>query len=230
MIKFLAAASVALAITSCHSAPPPPPTPREATSVSASFGKTWDAAIDVFGERDLSIRTIDRSSGLLIPSDYLFPDTERRSQYANCGKAFGNDILPTVAHFNVIVRGDSSRATVRVRAFYDHSKSVRLSGDVQRDVGSCTSTGQFETELESAIAARAEGRQSILVQQATAQSSCARRDAAEVAGDNIEVDVFRAKGAGVCEAHHCKLRNAAGTTSKDRAIQRCREEAAAKID
>jgi hypothetical protein len=43
----------------------PPPVVREQTAVAASFGRTWDAVIDHFAERNISIRTMERSSGFI---------------------------------------------------------------------------------------------------------------------------------------------------------------------
>jgi hypothetical protein len=158
-MRRLAMMLVGVLMCACHTAPPTA-APRPATEIRASFGKTWDATIDVFGDRDLNIRTIDRSSGLIVPGDFLFtsvkPDSALR--YANCGKFLGNPIVPTIVHFNVVVRGDSSASTVLVRAFYDHSKPMNQSGDLARQAGNCTSTGLFESDLEGKIATRAEKR------------------------------------------------------------------------
>lgn len=44
---------------------PGEPVPRSAMPVSASFGKTWDAVIDVFAVKNIPIRTLERVSGLI---------------------------------------------------------------------------------------------------------------------------------------------------------------------
>ncbi|MGH9897071.1 MAG: hypothetical protein ACREA0_34765, partial [bacterium] len=49
----------------CGYQPPAPPMPRDATEVTASFGRTWDAVIDEFADRNIPIRTIERASGLI---------------------------------------------------------------------------------------------------------------------------------------------------------------------
>jgi hypothetical protein len=190
--------------------------------VTAPFSKTWDAVIDVFGERDLGIKTIDRSSGLIVPADYLIPESDRRFSYANCGKLLGSDIAPTVAHFNVIVRGDSSKSTVRVRAFYDHSKSMGLRGELQREAGDCSSSGEFESQLETAIAARAEGREPD--RSTTSINACARRDHADVDGEDMTASIFLPAVGGDCTDRHCKYKYGAATMSKATAIGKCRTE------
>src|SRR5438132_5697412 len=57
-------------------------TPRSPTYVAASFAKTWDAVIDVFAERNIPLRTLDRSSGFAA-TDELGADGSAR--WADCG-------------------------------------------------------------------------------------------------------------------------------------------------
>jgi hypothetical protein len=99
--------------------PPPPPTPREATQVNASFGQTWDAVIDEFADRNIPIRTIERASGLVATEQLTVSDNTAGD--ADCGH-FGTypPRPPTHAIYNVLVRGDSAKATVKVTMRWMH--------------------------------------------------------------------------------------------------------------
>jgi hypothetical protein len=149
---FLLAALFAAALTSCRPTYPPPATPREGTLVNASFGRTWEATIDAFADRGISTETLDRSSGLIVPAGRTFTprrDLKESLTYADCGKTSMKRVVePLTVKYNVVVRGDSSHATVIVRAFYR--------GDDPAAV--CSSKGPFESEAEAAIKTRAESR------------------------------------------------------------------------
>ena len=151
-----AAFVLALTITACQPIKPPAPVaPRTSTAISASFGRTWDAAIDAFASRGISIETLDRSSGLIVPAGRtyvpnnagVFGSVEDATKYADCGSnVLGNAVRPASVKYNVVVRGDSTRSGVQVRAFY-------LPG---ADGRSCESRGLFESEAEASIKAKAE--------------------------------------------------------------------------
>ena len=141
---------VFVALLGCQPIPPQPAAPRDGTPIAASFGKTWDAAIDEFATRAIPIETLDRASGLIVPRGYsLTPTTEAEAKkWADCGR----DMLaishsPATVKFNVVVRGDSVRSTVQVRAFYATEAGV-----------ACQSRGIYEQNAEDLIRARAERR------------------------------------------------------------------------
>src|ERR1019366_4377426 len=102
-----AAFVLALTITACHPYKPPAPlAPRTSTAISASFGRTWDAAIDAFASRGISIETLDRASGLIVPAGRAYVPGEDM-KYADCGsKALGKTVTPASVKYNVVVRGD----------------------------------------------------------------------------------------------------------------------------
>ncbi|HZE74909.1 MAG TPA: hypothetical protein VE091_06340 [Gemmatimonadales bacterium] len=107
-------ATLVLAVTGCAQfTPPAPATPREATPVAASFGRTWDAVIDEFADRNIPIRTIERASGLIATEQLTI--SYNASTEADCGQVGGYPSrAPTHAVYNVLVRGDSTRSTVKV--------------------------------------------------------------------------------------------------------------------
>jgi hypothetical protein len=138
--------------------PPPPPTVVPPVEVAASFGTTWDAVIDHFAENNISIRTMDRSSGFIAAEPtrvgYQSPGS---AQLAHCGtNTLGEVIPPTDATYNIVVRGDSTRSTVRatVRFTYFTAPSRYTAGGTME----CSSTGYWERIVVERIAARAEKR------------------------------------------------------------------------
>ncbi len=113
--------------------------------VAAAFTKTWNAVIDQFAEDNIPISTMERESGFIATSnlrvgaDGFF--------WAECGKTMGAPITPAYATYNVVVRGDSARSTVRVSARWTTS-----------DGGPCSTTGKWEAAIEADVRDRAEGR------------------------------------------------------------------------
>jgi len=131
-------------------APSAPDTgPRPGTVVNASFAATWSAAVDVFAESNVTIQTIDRESGLLIPAGVYLGGKD--TTFADCGRKRIGDagsfryatLLPTSVRYNVRVKGDSSRSTVQVNAAYGSDAP-------------CVSRGKWETQFEQAIKIRSE--------------------------------------------------------------------------
>lgn len=135
----------------CASAPRQAPE-RQPTSVAASFGQTWDAAIDIFAAHNIPIKTLDRSSGLIVAEQSRVGPSDV-AKFADCGKRLmavvtagvTGDVGPARADYNVLVRGDSTRATVRVTAHFTEHSGRR-----------CTTRGVFESEVEAAVKSGAE--------------------------------------------------------------------------
>lgn len=132
-----------LALAAC-ARPLKPDVERKPTPVNASFGRTWDAAVDLIAEANLTIDKIQRESGYLS----TLPLTMRKlvgnpTQY-DCGGSTDQPAPATDALFNVVVRGDSTTSTVRVNVRYS------------RGATTCTSQGNREIDLEDAIRKRAE--------------------------------------------------------------------------
>ncbi len=125
-------------------------TPRSPTYVAASFAKTWDAVIDVFAERNIPLRTLDRSSGFAA-TDELGVDGSAR--WADCGSdAIHGDVGPRHAIWNVRLKGDSTAALILVTARWWMFRGKGTNG---RRID-CVTTGVWEREAEEAIRDRAE--------------------------------------------------------------------------
>jgi hypothetical protein len=143
-----------LSLAACATAPTPLP-PRSGTAVSTSAGRTWDAAIATLADRQIAIGSMDRASGFLASAPIIL-DGDTGGQVADCGLNTAGvlgRVPATDAIYNILVRGDSGAATLRVTAQY--------SADVRREARTgkrvmCASRGLFEQQLEAEIKARAE--------------------------------------------------------------------------
>jgi transposase len=112
------------------------------------MGETWDAVIDLFATRLIPIRTIERVSGL-IATEGLGVDSADGLAWADCGRRGRRRYEATNAIYNVLVRGDSTRATVRTTVRWSHTtEKVRIP--------ECTSTNVWERGLEQEVKQRAE--------------------------------------------------------------------------
>lgn len=145
-VPVLPAAALVASLGCGYKAPTPPPSPRNATEVTASFGRTWDAVVDEFADRNIPIRTIERASGL-VATELLTILHDARSE-ADCGTFNGRALSPTHAIYNVVVRGDSARATVKAT-----TRWVRVNKDASI---TCETTHRWEGALEERIKGRAE--------------------------------------------------------------------------
>lgn len=139
-----AIAAVALLAAACVTAPKTAPE-RVATPVSASAGKTWDAVIDIFAERNIPIRTMERASGFIAAEPALVEQKDGE-RWADCGGALGIKLGAERATYNVLVRGDSAHATVRATVLWDRPGAAQ----------GCTTRGVWEQDFEGAVKARAE--------------------------------------------------------------------------
>lgn len=141
---------LALALIGCQTVPPPPPAPRTGTAVTAGTHRTWDAVIEVFAERNIPISNMERASGF-ISTDQLAVDPQSGKAYADCGLIMGMPIPADRATYNVLVRGDSARSTVKVTVRFTQGGR---SNDPQ--LIECSTRGTWETEFEADVKRRAE--------------------------------------------------------------------------
>jgi hypothetical protein len=154
-IRLLAATSI---LAGCAAAIPPVTRPeRAAVPVAATFAKTWDASVDVFADKNIGVRTIDRSSGLIVADPVSVPtrprDPRTPLELADCGRnEFGYYEQPTNAIYNVRVRGDSARSTVLVTVRWTQASPSPSHQIV------CISTGVWEREFEKLVKEKAEAR------------------------------------------------------------------------
>lgn len=137
----------ALASFSCTGRPPAPAPVRAATSVEASFDKTWNAAIDQLADANIPIATTEKASGVIVAYPLSVP-WEDRFKWADCGvNGAGNQVPAVSVIYNVLVRGDTAQSTVKVTASWFTNTRQK-----------CSTKGGWETEAEKAIKDRAEGK------------------------------------------------------------------------
>ena len=136
---------------------PPPAAPREAKAVAASFGKTWDAVIERFAEDNIAIRTLERASGFIATEPMNVPaSVNAEADWADCGtQPFTGRVYPRTTTYNILVRGDSTRSTVKASIRWTATTGT----GVYTAVHECTTTGNWEAMIEEGIAARAENRE-----------------------------------------------------------------------
>jgi hypothetical protein len=107
------------------------------------MGRTWDAVIEEFAEGSIPIRTLERASGLIVTDPMAVGGSESES-WAECAGGMLIRGLLTSGAFNVLVRGDSGSATVKVTArWLDQTRP-------------CVTTGVWESSFEQRIKHRAE--------------------------------------------------------------------------
>jgi hypothetical protein len=150
---------------------PDPPTPRDATVVDASMGRTWDTVIDLFAARTIPIRTIERASGLIV-TDQLRVGSEGH-EWADCGKTSRVHYRPNYATYNVLVRGDSVRSSVKTTVRWVYS-------DLKEKVIECSTSHVWERALEAEVKTRAEEQR--VAPASTAESATYVSDAPATSG------------------------------------------------
>jgi hypothetical protein len=153
------AAIVTFATLGCAPKAPEPPAPRSATPVSASFDKTWSAVIDAFAARNIPIRTIERASGFIATEQLAVPIQlgGKPHPWADCGKAaIGGYFPPTNATYNVRVKGTNVSSTVQITVAWRYQPPLRMT--ISGQGTNCTTKGVWESEAESDVKLRAEGK------------------------------------------------------------------------
>jgi hypothetical protein len=164
---------------------PEPPQARSAVAVIASFAKTWQVVMDEFTGNSVSsnikIRTVDRSSGLIV-AEAVPPPVPMRApkvagerwrsipdSLADCGtppwarRSDGEGRLrPESAVYAERVKGDSATTTVHVTVEWTRWDSIDEQGSLEAGAPSrrtvCTSSGVWESQFERRVKANAERR------------------------------------------------------------------------
>lgn len=149
---------IAIAATACGQyVPPAPPAPRTATAVGASFNKTWETVVDAFAEQNIQIKTIDKASGIIAAEPQTLT-TIAADSLADCGhSSTGTAMQDKMARsesatWNVLVRGDSARATVKATVRFGFVSL--LNGSAYE----CSSNGRWERGFEQRVKAAAEAK------------------------------------------------------------------------
>ena len=213
MRRLLVVVLTALTVSACTLMPHPPgpPAPVPTAQVAASFGKTWDATVDVFTQNNVPIRNLERASGLIVAE--VATVGSKGTAYADCGTDGMMARRPDRAFYNVVVRGDSN------------SSSVRVSARFMNALGDCSTKGVFETDVENAIKARAEGKP-LPPTSLEGADECSKRTVATPSGRDWIVTLYQTQvGDNACaQRRTCTYKDGRLTMHEADAIAKCKEE------
>src|SRR5450759_3554253 len=138
--------AVSLAACTPHVTAPTPEAAPTSTTIAAGFNQTWNGVIDVLSEENVPVKTLDRSSGFVV-AEVSTMDVSTLDRLTHCGgfmewmahsEKFG------VAHYNILVRGDSTTSTVKVTAHFTHGSTT------------CPTRNVFESGFQAAVKTHAE--------------------------------------------------------------------------
>jgi hypothetical protein len=160
--RFFSALSLFAAVACAHVVPPAAPAPVTDRYTRTPFDTAWHRAIVYFTDQHITIRTIDKSSGVLASGRFEMPFSDLKA-WGDCGTAStGGKTLdrleaihnyPTAyADFNVVMQQTGDSTSVRV--------SLAITGTVHVATGgimdlTCVSNGQFERDLFSYVSGHA---------------------------------------------------------------------------
>jgi hypothetical protein len=153
---FFAAAGLACALlAACVRLPEPTSAPRPPAPISASVDRTWDAVIDQLGQQNIPLRSMERASGFIATHTIAMQGvTTEPTKWADCGTFASFHFAPTAVEYVILVRGDSTSASVRSIARYLLVKNDGISTAPTE----CVSNGAFEAAFDASVKARAEVR------------------------------------------------------------------------
>ena len=126
--------------------PPAPVTAPTPSAINAGFPQTWNAIIDVLAEQNVPVKTLDKSSGFVV-AELATMDMPTMEKFTTCGGFMDmmvNSERSGVANYNILVRGDSAKSTVKVTARFTHGSTV------------CGTKNVFESAFQQAVKGRAE--------------------------------------------------------------------------
>ncbi|MDB4891464.1 MAG: hypothetical protein JWL61_3319 [Gemmatimonadetes bacterium] len=152
---FTAAGLACALLAACVRLPEPNSAPRPPASISASIARTWDAVIDQLGQQDIPLRSVERASGFIATQTIAMQGvTTEPTKWADCGTFASFHFAPTAVEYTILVRGDSSSASVRSSARYLLVKNDGTSAAPTE----CVSNGAFEASFDASVKRRAEAR------------------------------------------------------------------------
>lgn len=111
--------------------------------------------IDVMAAKNIPIKTLDKSSGLLVAevANVPIPVGGKPSPWADCGKSLGHYLSPNRADYNFRVKPASGGSTVQATVRWENVLSTATLGSRAVE---CTTKGVWESEAEADIKQRAE--------------------------------------------------------------------------
>jgi len=146
-MRWFTTAVMLLAATACASVPVARNFQDVATYRAVSFAEIWDIVVDMSGERNWAIESLDRDSGT-ISTDWMRSDDV---SYRDCGSSgFRATDSDPMGRFSVLMREAANGVSVRVLTSW---RVTRNSANSIRSV-ECFSTGILERELHDEVRGR----------------------------------------------------------------------------
>lgn len=154
-----ASLALALSLSACVTGPayvaPMPVENLPPFSIEAPADRVWDAVIDLFGANNLSIRTIERASGIIAGDQWYLGGGFSALQWADCGLEFNRPVEAQIMQLNVLVRGDSTRTLLSVSPRF----SATLGSPPYAQEARCISRGVYERYVRDYVTQRAKSNQ-----------------------------------------------------------------------
>jgi hypothetical protein len=151
---------IAVAVSGCVSGPgyvgPLPEQPRAGATIDAPLDRVWDAAIDWVGENNIAIRTLERASGFISTEPLYLGGGFSAKQWADCGKWVNEEVGAREVQLNILVRGDSARATLRVQPRFTSTYGFAQT----QFPANCISRGVVEQLIEDFVRTRSSAKTS----------------------------------------------------------------------
>jgi uncharacterized lipoprotein len=131
-----------------------PPVTVAPAPIKAGFNQTWNSVVDILSEKNIPVKTLDKSSGYVM-AEITGVSVGSEKGFADCGHTTmaslllgGGEIGTVIARYNILVRGDSAASQVKVTAtFVMDNKGHQTT---------CSSLGTFESQFQGDVKARAE--------------------------------------------------------------------------
>lgn len=143
MRNLIAASLLAMCVSACATAPQQTSFQNTKT-VASSFDEAWDTAISYFAENNVSIKTLEKDSGIVVAEAGTVP-YQALLELADCGTQPLASNYNGGATYNVFVREASAGTIVQVNAKFLLSYFDRTQGGLTTT--ECFSKGIFEQGL-----------------------------------------------------------------------------------
>lgn len=110
----------------------------------ATFDDAWSATVQVFAERQWSIQTLEKDSGIIV-SEWL--GIERDKSYCDCGSSGLSVVRGREVKFNVFINNDGDPPRITINAKFREHRMF----DYQTYTVACNSKGAVEQLVSNHI-------------------------------------------------------------------------------
>ncbi|SFS42714.1 hypothetical protein [Brevundimonas viscosa] len=132
-------------------ATPPAYIPFDNTAtVQLSKDEVWSNLVEYFATSNISIKTIEKDSGIIY-AERMLAGPQEISSVASCGSAFLAPAIAATADLNVFVREQAGSTRITVTTQFRETRSNALAQG-QLSVSRCNSLGVLENAILKAAA------------------------------------------------------------------------------